>query len=145
MKEAELSAVIREGVCLLWTWRLYTLASIPHSHIVLALKASCHACLITGESRHSEAPPFLAAEMLCIFLSCYLGSRLVKNLESGLKCQSHSAACIRLGPAALEQTFFTTQPNAFLFIHPFCTLCFNWNDWSNKKLLDACHLALHEN
>ena len=31
-------------------------ASMPRSHIVLALKASCHACLITGENRHSEVP-----------------------------------------------------------------------------------------
>lgn len=34
--------------------RSHASASTPHSHIVLALKASCHACLITSKSRHSE-------------------------------------------------------------------------------------------
>lgn len=124
MKEAELSAVIREGVRFLWTWRLYSLASIPHSHIVLALKAGCHACLITGESRHSEAPPFLAAGVPRIFLSSYLGSNLVKNPHSGSKCQSHSAACVPLGDQhAVEQTDFPSRPNPSLFLHPFCTSC----------------------
>lgn len=56
MKKAALSSVICEGVCLLWTQCSYVSASMPCSHIVSALKASCHACLIRGKNRHSEVP-----------------------------------------------------------------------------------------
>lgn len=124
MKEAELSAVIREGVCFLWTWRLYTLASIPHSHIVLALKASCHACLITGESRHSEAPPFLAAEVPCIFLSSYLGSCLVKKPHYQVEMSEPFCRLRSLGTSTLwnRQTAPLDQIPPRSYIR-FCTLC----------------------
>lgn len=136
MKEAELSAVIREGVCFLWTWRLYTLASIPHSHIVLALKASCHACLITGGSRHSEAPPFLAAGAPRTFLSSYLGSCLVKKppkkTHSGSKCQSHCAACVPPGTPArcgTDRLPLSTESLPVLTSILYF-MCFNWVVWS---------------
>lgn len=57
MKGAEPWAVMRAGVCVFPLDSVIVhSASIPRSHIVLALKASCHACLITGENTTSEVP-----------------------------------------------------------------------------------------
>lgn len=69
MKRAALSTIMSEGVCFLWTQWSCTSASRPRSHIVLALKASCHACLITGKNRHCHK---LGRRETCIFQSSEL-------------------------------------------------------------------------
>lgn len=82
MKKAGLSAIMCEGVLLLQMQWSHAPASLPHSHIVLALKASCHACLITGTHTHAHTKDTLKLHSL--------GSTRAVNYISALwKCWSY--------------------------------------------------------
>lgn len=96
------------------------------THIALALKASRHACLITGAGRPLAGPAaLLAAEVSCLFSSSQRGSCLQKPPHSfRVKMSKPLDRSSSLGAAraAPEQSDFPTRPttNPPFFLHLMC-------------------------